>query len=338
MSRERTKPATVTDVARLAGVSPGTVSKALNGRGQLAAATRERVMSAARELGFNPNLVARGLVSGRTYLVGVLTTDTIGRFTIPLLTGAEDVLGPGQMSMLLCESRGDPIREQHYIRSLLNRRVDGVIVTGRNSDVRPSLGAEVPIPVIYALVQSDDPRDTSVLHDDREGAAVAVRHLVETGRRRIAHVTGPGRHAAVKRRLLGVEDALRAEGVSLIDEPMYGEWSEAWGREAAFRLDRGGKEFDGVFCASDQIARGLVDGLREAGRQVPEEVGVVGMDNWDAMAEAARPPLTTVDLNLSGLGRTAAELLVAMINGRPIETGHHLVPSSLVKRRSTELS
>ncbi|MBF8191417.1 LacI family DNA-binding transcriptional regulator [Nonomuraea sp. K274] len=334
MPRGRKKTVTTADIARRAGVSPGTVSKALNGRGQLAPATRERVLSAARELGFIPG---RPAGEERTYLVGVLTTDSIGRFTIPLLAGAEDVLGPGQMAMLLCESRGDPIREQHYIRSLLNRRVDGIIVTGRNSDLRPSLGDQLPIPVVYTLVQSEDPEDVSVLHDDREGAATAVRHLIETGRRRVAHVTGPPRHAAVRRRLLGVEDALKAEGISLVTEPMFGEWSEAWGREAAVRLTRGEQEFDGVFCASDQIARGLVDGLRELGRRVPEEVGVVGMDNWDVMAESARPPLSTVDLNLSDLGQLAAELLVAAIDGQVLPGGPRLVSSTLVKRRSTEL-
>lgn len=337
MAANRQRSVTVADVAQHAGVSPGTVSKALNGRGQLARETRDRVLAAAEELGFVPNLTARSLSSGRTYLVGILTTDSIGRFTIPILTGAEDVLGPGQLGMLLCESRGDAIREQHYVRSLLNRRVDGIIVTGRNSTVRPSLGRDLGIPVIYALVESDDPRDVSVLHDDRGGAALAVRHLVETCRRRIAHVTGPIRHAAVRRRLDGVEDALTAEGASLAGEPLYGEWSERWGREAAMRLARGGHEFDGVFCASDQIARGLLEGFREVGVRVPEDVGVVGMDNWDVMAESARPPLTTVDLNLAGLGRKAAEFLVAAIDGRPFPTGPHLTTSHLVKRHSTEI-
>ncbi|MGW3348786.1 LacI family DNA-binding transcriptional regulator [Nonomuraea rubra] len=333
MPRARKKAVTVTDIATRAGVSAGTVSKALNGRGQLAPATRERVLSAARELGFRLGPPDQE----RTYLVGVLTTDGIGRFTIPLLAGAEDVLGPGQMAMLLCESRGDPIREQHYVRSLIRRRVDGIIVTGRTSALRPSLGPQVPIPVVYALVESDDPADISVLHDDREGAAMAVRHLIETGRRRVAHVTGPAGSAAVSRRLLGVEDALAAEGVSLAGPPLYGEWSESWGREAAFRLARSGQEFDGVFCASDQIARGLADGLREVGRRVPEEAGVIGMDNWDVMVESSRPPLSTVDLNLSGLGNLAARLLVSVIEGRPVPPGPRLVSATVVKRRSTEL-
>jgi LacI family transcriptional regulator, galactose operon repressor len=122
---------TVNDVAVRAGVSPGTVSKALNGRGQLRAETRQRVVAAAEELGFHVNMLARNLLEGRTYTVGVLTTDSFGRFTIPVMFGAEDALGEGQVSALLCDGRGDPIREQHYVRTLLSRKVDGIIITGR---------------------------------------------------------------------------------------------------------------------------------------------------------------------------------------------------------------
>ncbi|HET9142031.1 LacI family DNA-binding transcriptional regulator, partial [Actinophytocola sp.] len=148
--RKRRGAVTVNDVAALAGVSPGTVSKALNGRGQLRSETRRRVVAAAEELGFQANLLARNLLEGRTYTVGVLTTDSFGRFTIPVMLGAEDALGAGQISVLLCDGRGDRIREQHYLRTLLARRVDGIIVTGRTYDPRPSLGPGLPVPVVYA--------------------------------------------------------------------------------------------------------------------------------------------------------------------------------------------
>ncbi|WP_419817938.1 LacI family DNA-binding transcriptional regulator [Glaciibacter flavus] len=329
---------TVADVAEHAGVSSGTVSKALNGRGQLKSETRQRVLASAEKLGFAPNLLARSLLSGRTYTVGVLTTDSVGRFTIPLLTGAEDALGAGQMSMLLCESRGDAIREQHYLRVLMARRVDGIIITGRSSNVRPSLGQDFPIPVVYALCQSDSMEDLSVLHDDEKGAEMAVNHLVETGRSRIAHVSGPPRHAATQNRSRGAATALAAAGLSLVlGEPLHGEWSEAWGREAAQRLMRSGERFNGVFCASDQIARGVADGLREGGVAVPEDVGIVGVDNWLPMAEASRPPLTTIDLNLAELGHIAATRLLSAIEGKDAASGIERVPAFLVKRRSTEI-
>ena len=218
---------TVNDVAARAGVSVGTVSKALNGRGQLRAETRRKVVMAAQELGFHPNMLARNLIEGRTYTVGVLTTDSFGRFTIPVMLGAEDALGAGQISVLLCDGRGDRIREQHYVRTLLARRVDGIIVTGRTTDPRPSLGRDLPIPTVYARARSDNPADLSLLHDDQQGAGLAIRHLLATGRTRIAHITGPERHLAARDRAEGAKAALTGAGLGLVlDEPLMGEWSE----------------------------------------------------------------------------------------------------------------
>jgi LacI family transcriptional regulator len=331
----RQRAITVKDVAQEAGVSAGTVSKALSGQGQLRADTRDRVIAAARRLGYQPNHFAQSLLSGRSYVIGVLTTDSIGRFTIPILTGAEDVLGAGQMSMMLCESRGDPVRERHYLRTLLSQRVDGIIVTGRSSDERSSLGGDVPIPVVSGLCRSSDPSDVSVTHDDGEGAALAIRHLAETGRRRIAVIPGPPGHIATENRSAGAAAELLRLGLEPVPVSAHGQWSEEWGREAAAILHRRGDAFDGAFCMSDQIARGFTDGLREIGVRVPEEVGVVGMDNWDAMVNSARPPITTIDLELSKIGHLAASLLLEMIAGKPVPAGVRLVPASLVYRRSS---
>ena len=190
MAAGRRSVPTVADVAARPGVSVGTVSKAMNGRGQLRDATRERVLAAAKELGFQPNALARGLLEGRTYTVGVLTTDSFGRFTIPIMLGVEDALGAGEMTTLLCDGRDDPLREQHYVRTLLGRRVDGIVVTGRRRDPRPPIG-DLPIPVVYVFAVSESPDDLSITYDDEQGGALAVATCSRTGRTRIAHVTGP---------------------------------------------------------------------------------------------------------------------------------------------------
>ena len=116
------KRVTIRDVAARAGVSIGTASKALNGQGKLRAETRDRVAAAARELGFAPNVLARGLLAGRTYTVGVITTDSFGRFSISVMLGAEDALGAGQISVFMCDTRDDPSREKQYLDMLLSRR------------------------------------------------------------------------------------------------------------------------------------------------------------------------------------------------------------------------
>src|SRR4051812_38893692 len=150
-------PATISDVARLAGVSPGTVSKALNGRGALSHGTIARIQQAAEQLGYQPNALARGLLAGRTFTVGLITTESFGRFSIPVMQGAEDALGPGRISVFLCDSRDDQIREQHYLRTLLERRVDGIIVTGRRADPRAPLRRGPPGPLRPAPAPSADP-------------------------------------------------------------------------------------------------------------------------------------------------------------------------------------
>jgi LacI family transcriptional regulator len=319
----------IVDVAALAGVSPSTASKALNDTGQLRASTRERVRRAAEQLGFTPDGRGRALASGRSYTVGLVTTDSTGRFSIPIMLGAEDALSAGEMAMLLCDTRDDPLRERHYLRSLMARRVDGIIVTGRRTEPREPIS--VPIPVVYAFNPSMDASHPSVVVDDRGGAASAVEHLLDLGRERIVHVTGPERHlSATERAAAAVESA----GDAFVGAPLFGQWSERWGRHAVDRALRQWPRLDAITCGSDQIARGVCDRLRELGRTVPDDVAVTGFDNWGVMAEASRPPLTTVDLELEELGRRTAQLLLDAISGSP-HNGLLRMPTRLVPREST---
>src|SRR6185436_17450907 len=165
MGRRRSQAVTLGDVARLAGVSVATASKAINARNEVAEATRRRVLQAAAELSFEPNVLARGLISGRTRTIGLLTDELAGRFSIPVLLGVENAVGNEEMSVLLCDARGDAIRRQHYIRTLLARQVDGFIILGESNDLRPSLSREIPVPVVYVYGESPHADDLSVLAD-----------------------------------------------------------------------------------------------------------------------------------------------------------------------------
>src|SRR5690606_24522693 len=177
--------ATINDVASLAGVSVATASKALNGRQDVRASTRQRVLAAAEELAFQPNPLARGLLSGQTRTVGLLTSDSAGRFSIPVLLGAEDAFGAGEMAVLLCDARGDAIREQHHLRALLSRRVDGLIVVGESTNPRPSVSQDLAVPRGYASAPSAGPSAVSLAPDAVAGAMLAVRHRLALGPRRI---------------------------------------------------------------------------------------------------------------------------------------------------------
>ncbi|HTO28640.1 MAG TPA: LacI family DNA-binding transcriptional regulator [Devosia sp.] len=330
--------ATIRDVAQRAGVSIGTASKALNDNGRLKTETRERVIAAAQELGFRPNSLAQSLHRTRSMTVGVLSTDSFGRFAFPIIEALEERLAEHGIAIFMCNATDDPAREKQHLDQLLGKRIDGLLVTGRRMDKRPPVA--VPgqsMPVIYVFSQADDPEALCLLPDDHGGAMLAVRHLASIGRKRIAHVTGPETFEAVTLRHRGYRDALAAAGLQEIDGYYRnGKWSEAWGREAVASLfDDKAETPDALFCGNDQIARGVTDALRERGIAVPDQVAVVGFDNWDVMTLAARPPLSSVDMNLRELGQVAGERLIAMIAGERLK-GVERLPCSLVVRQSSD--
>jgi LacI family transcriptional regulator len=325
---------TIRDVAAEAGVSIGTASKALNGQGKLRAETRERVAEAAQRLGFAPNTLAQALLAGRSFTVGLITTDSFGRFSIPVMLGAEDALGTGQVSVFMCDTRDDPDRERRYIEMLAARRVDGLIVTGRRVEPRPPVRAGHGIPVVYAMTQPLGEDGPAVLPDDEGGGRAATEHLLAAGRRRIGHITGPERFLAARKRATGFSAALAAHDLEPYGGVRSGEWSERWGRESARVLLADRPDLDAIFCGSDQIARGVGDTLRAAGRRIPDDVALVGFDNWEPMTLGAQPPLTSVDMGLEEVGRAAAELLLAAIADEPAH-GVRTVPSRLVVRQSS---
>jgi LacI family transcriptional regulator len=326
---------TLSEVAKRAGVSIATASKALNERDEVAPATRQRVRTAAEELGFEPNAIARGLTSGRTRTVGLLTDELGGRFAIPVLLGVENALGNGQMSVLLCDARGDAIRRQHYIRTLLARQVDGFIFLGTTNDVVPSLSRDIPVPVVYAYGESTDPDDLSILADDFGGARLAAEHLLALGRSRIGHITGEQTYRAARDRASTLCSLLSEAGLALAGgAPLFGDWDQRWGRRAAHMLLTADPQVDAIFCGSDQIAAGVAETVLDLGRRIPEDVAIVGYDNWEIFAVNNRPPLTTVDLNLQQLGATAVQHLFAALDGQ-LQKGIIREPVRLVVREST---
>lgn len=327
--------ATLRDIAAVAGVSVATASKALNGRSDVSAETRSRVQVAAEELQFTPNAAARELVSGRTQSVGLITSDLAGRFSLPILRGVEGAFGSQQVSVLLTDAREDSIREQHHVRYLLSRNVEGLIVVGSRTDPRPSLGQDLPVPVVYAYAPSDDERDLSLVCDNIGAGRLVTRHLLSIGRRRIAQILGDSSYQASRDRLTGVQRALAESGLEPVGPTeMFGSWSESWGRAATSQLMEAGLDVDAIICASDQIARGCLDTLRDRGIDVPGDIAVASFDNWEILATGSQPQLTSVDMNFQAMGRIAAESIVSALSGAE-STGLITQECRLVIRGST---
>lgn len=328
---------TIRDVARAAEVSIGTVSKALNNSGSLKTETRERIVRVATELGFRPNDLAQSLHRGTSATVGLISNDSFGRFTMPIMEGLEACLAEERIAVFMCNATDDAERERQHVEQLLSKRVDGLVVTARRADSRPKIDlGQTGLPVIYVFSQSDAPGSFCLVPDDEGGARLAVGHLVDVGRKRIAHITGPERFEAVRLRRKGYRETLEAAGLPYAPELcLMGEWSEKWGREAVAELfDGAGDPPDALFCGNDQIARGALDALHERRIAVPDRVAIVGFDNWEVMAEATSPRLTSVDMNLYDLGREAGYRLMEMIAGAQF-TGISRLPCTLVIRESS---
>lgn len=332
LQNQRTKSGrtTIHDVAAAAGVSISTASKALNNTGRMAEETRDRVKRMAAEIGFRPNALAKSLLSNRSFTIGLLTNDTYGRFTLPVMAGITEALADHGVSVFLCTIEDDPALGKVHVDAMLDKHVDGIIASGKRIDRRlPVDLSNLPVPVVYAFTEGA-PDSVTFCADDFQGATLAVKRLIELGRRRIAHVTGPESFVSVRERSRAyrglVGDAFPV---------LYGEWSEAWGHEAIAKLWMApGPKPDGIFCGNDQIARAAVDGLRERGVRVPEDVSVIGFDNWEIVAAQTRPPLTTVDMNLKALGREAGLTVLALAEGHAVEPGIRTLPCELIIRQS----
>jgi LacI family transcriptional regulator len=326
---------TIYDVAAAAGVSTATASKALNNTGRMSQETRQRILRVAQEMGFRPNLLARSLTRKRSFTVGLLTDDTYGRFTLPVMAGISEGLIDHGVSVFLCAVENNPELAKVHVDAMLDKQVDGIIASGKRIDRQlPVDLTHLSVPVVYALTAG--PADAiTLVPDDGQGAQEAVEHLVTKGRRRIAHITGPESFHVVQERARAFEEAIHSAGLTPFEPSVLrGSWSERWGHEAVKALWSGDTKPDGIFCGNDQIARGVIDALRERSVDVPRDVSVVGFDNWEIVAEQTRPPLTTVDMNLKELGRQAGQALMRLVNGETVETGLWKLPCTLVVRAS----
>nr|WP_250812550.1 LacI family DNA-binding transcriptional regulator [Neorhizobium tomejilense] len=327
---------TIYDVAAAAGVSTATASKALNETGRVSKETRARIRKAASDLGFRPNSLARSLTRKRSFTVGLLTDDTYGRFTLPVMAGISEGLIDHGVSVFLCAIEDNPELAGTHVDAMLDKQIDGIIASGKRVDrTLPVDLTHLPVPVVYALTAG--PADAvTLVPDDMQGTRDAVGHLVGQGRSRIVHITGPTSFRVVEERATAFTEAMQAAGLPVqTSAVMPGSWSERWGHEAVEALWSSSDRPDGIFCGNDQIARGVIDALRERRVDVPQDVSVVGFDNWEIVAEQTRPPLTTIDMNLKELGRQAGQALVRLVNGETVETGLWRLPCTLVVRGSS---
>ncbi len=331
------RPATLTEVASRAGVSVTTASKAINGRDRISEATRKRVLRAARDLSYAPNLIAKSLASGRSSIIGVLLRDPmVHRFAIPIVVGAQSVLEQREFSAIIADARGVVDRLSELAIVLRQRNVDGLLIVNDNQGKTPSISASAEIPCVYVHGPTTNSRDVVHVLDDYAGAVAITDHLLGIGRTRVAHITGPRQSPAVQQRVRGVMHALRVQGLQLVGDVRYGLWSQRWGRQAAREVLTEFPDVDAIACGSDQIAAAVLELAVASGRKVPDDVAITGYDNWTVFAQETDPPLTTIDMDLEHLGAAAVSDLFAMIGGARVGGGTRHHEGTLVIRGSTD--
>ncbi len=306
---------TISDVARKAGVSESTVSRVLNGSARVAEQKRRAVEQAIEALGFQPNAFARGLATGRSQAVGVVTQAIDSPFYGEGMRGIERTLQANGYTPIFMSGHWNSDDEERCIRELIQRRVDGLILfAGRLGAARIAEFAR-QLPIVVTGREVDAPGVFSLAVDDTQGSLIATRHLIELGHQRIAFIGGPRDHPDALARFNGFRAAMNAAG---LDCPprllMHGNFTEEGGRQAGERLMAIGEPFTAVVCANDQTAFGLQLALYRHGLKVPEHVSVVGFDDVAAAAYFI-PPLTTVRQPVDQMGDVAAQALLLMIEG-----------------------
>jgi len=326
---------TIKDLAREAGVSVATVSRVLNGRASVSAATRERVLALAAGLRYVPHGAARSLVTTKTSTIGVLLPDIYGEFFSELIRGIDLAARRHGYHLLVSGSHSDRA-EAAAVLQATRGRVDGLIVMSPEID-GDTLRATLPssLPIVLLNSPNRDQEYDSIRIDNYGGAFAMIRHFVEVGYRRIAHVGGPASNHDSRERLRGYREALGALGAE-IDPALEieADFSEAGGYQAGRRLLAIQPPPRAVFAANDAMAIGVLCALGEAGVRVPEDMALGGFDDIPT-ARYVAPPLTSVHVSIDTLGARALErLLIAIDLKNRHERMREVLPTTLVVRAS----
>lgn len=338
--RELGGPVTIEDVARAAGVSRATASRAVNRNPHVGAEAQQAVLRAVEELGYVPNRAARSLMTRRTDSIGVVVLEeSVRLFGDPffghLLVGISDGLADRDVQLVLLMAHSD--REEARVERYLDAgHVDGAILVGPHGhDPLPTRLARAGVPVVLSGRPLHGAPVSYVDADNRAGARMAVEHLVALGRRRIATIHGTPDLSSARDRLDGYRDALLEAGIEA--DPGLAEAGNFNASDAATAMRallQRHPDLDAVFAASDSMAAAAIGALRDAGRRVPADVAVVGFDDTQ-VALTTRPRLTTVHQPIEAMGREMARLVMRRIDDGADSPSQVVFPTELVVREST---
>jgi DNA-binding LacI/PurR family transcriptional regulator len=331
---------TIKDIAKRAGVSITTVSRALNGYPDIHPRTRERVLRIADEMNFRPSAVARSLVMKKSKTIGLIISEltcssSSHHFIFDIIRGVHDQAALMGYDVILSATSPHKQQEISYMELCTRRQLDGVLLMGVRTDDRylqEVLDASVPCMLIDVPLVSKT--CGHVMVDNVRGARMAVQHLVDLGHRRIGMINGHQQAYVSFDRLKGYRQALEENGLTFDPDQVFdGNFEEDSGIEGVSRLLSRFPDMTALFCASDMMAVGAIRALHQWGKRVPDDVAVVGYDDID-LVRYIQPPLTTIHQPRYQMGTKASELLIHLLSGGKGETV--VLEPQLIVRESTK--
>jgi LacI family transcriptional regulator len=300
----------IADVAREAGVSRQTVSRALNGKGEISNATRQHVQEVINRLDYRPSSIARGLATRHTRTIGLIVPDIANPFFADIGRGADDAAHAAGYSLLLCNTVEDADREAELLRTLEQRAVDGVVLCSSRLADQALIGL-VKRHDAVALINRSLTGCSAVCVDDAHGTVSGVRHLLRSGRRRIGLLTGPPVSHSSRERARGYAEAMCAAGAE--PDPALNRGCDSPDIDGGYRAARlllsARPDVEGMICYNDLVAIGALRACAELGRRVPDDVAVVGADDI-LLASLVTPALTTLRVDRQAIGATALQMLL----------------------------
>lgn len=303
----------IKEIAQLAGVSSATVSRYLN-RGYVSAEKSERICAVIEETGYRPSAQAQLLRTKKSKLIGVVVPKLNSEAVARIAAGVGKVLDKNGYLMLLADTENNISKEREYLNLLQNNPVDGIIFSATIlTKAHEDFIKQAQVPIVVVSQKTD--LTACVYHDDYNAARELTEKMIRRGRKHIAYIGVTQKDkAAGRRRHDGFAAALKAAGLPHPEEGMYFEvpFSLQAGYDSVKAMQDSHQVFDGLFCATDSIAIGAMDALREAGKRIPEDVSIVGIGH-NQMSQVVTPPLTTVHLHYKTSGCEAAETLMDIL-------------------------
>jgi len=334
MDQRLPRKPTISDVARWAGISTATVSRALATPEKVTACTRAIVLEAVRKIGYVPNLAARNLRTNKTRTILAVLPDFSNVFFSRILRGISDTLVARGYSLIIADTRNDPAREAQYAEFILAGRVDGILLLNGRSILTRRQG-RAAVPTVSLCERIPNARFPHIETENRESARMMTAYLVSLGHKNIGYVRGPITNVLEHERFAGYKDALLHSRLqynpALITS---GDFTLESGEAAAEAYLSKPKLPDAIFACNDEMAMGLIRGLSAAGVTVPCDVSIAGFDDIE-FAEAYNPPITTVRQARRQIGERAAELLLQLIDGDLPAEREIKLAAELVIRKST---